>query len=82
MMPRWPYRIIGATLDRVFRNNMNDNFKDIEEDFKEQKARVDNFINSQNQADEAKDIRVDDEGKIHPTARDSILFMNDKRKKK
>jgi hypothetical protein len=43
-MPRWPYKTIGATIDRVFRNNMNDNFKDIEADFKELNINFDNVV--------------------------------------
>ncbi|MCV9886234.1 right-handed parallel beta-helix repeat-containing protein [Metabacillus halosaccharovorans] len=34
-MSKWPYRTFGNFFDRVFRNDLNQNFKDIESDFQE-----------------------------------------------
>lgn len=56
-MPKYPYRVLGTFLNRVFRKRLNDNFKDIEEDLKEQKQRVDDLIISNPQPDEAQDAR-------------------------
>jgi hypothetical protein len=56
-MPKYPYRNLGAKMDRLFRNNANDNFIDIESDLKEQKTRVDNLITGTPQPSEVVDSR-------------------------
>jgi hypothetical protein len=49
-----------------------DKFKDIDRENVEQKARVDNLINSTPQADEVLDIRVDDNGNTFATAKERV----------
>jgi hypothetical protein len=56
-MSKWPYRILDSFFDRVFRNNLNANFKDIETDLKDQKSRVDNLIIANPQPSEVQDAR-------------------------
>lgn len=52
---RFPYRILGNWFDRVFRNNLNDNFKDIEEDLKDTDAK----INTKEQESIDRDNQID-----------------------
>jgi lysophospholipase L1-like esterase len=84
-MPKYPYRNLGTFFDRIFRNGINDNFKDIETDFKEVEAksierdneldsRIDNIVaNSGGTVTEIVDGRnnsVND--KIYATLRDRL----------
>ncbi|RYM02805.1 hypothetical protein EWH99_10755 [Sporolactobacillus sp. THM7-7] len=71
-MPRYPYRQIGVSLNRDFRNDQNQNLKDIESDIKEQKARVDAQISSVEQPSEVVDARVDTSGTEHATLKDRL----------
>lgn len=45
-MAKYPYRSLGSLLDRIFRNNLNDNFSDIQSDFEDHKSRIDNIVAS------------------------------------
>ena len=71
-MARYPYRILKNAFDRVFRNDLNKNFKDIEVDIKSQTARVDNLINSVEQPNEVVDARVDADGVVYPTLKSRL----------
>jgi hypothetical protein len=51
------YRTFGTALDRVFRNDLNNNFKDIATDINAQKTRVDNLITGTPQPSEVVDAR-------------------------
>lgn len=51
------YRVLGSFLDRVFRNNLNDNFNDVDADIRAQKKRVDDLILSVPQPSEVIDAR-------------------------
>lgn len=51
------YRVLGALLDRVFRNNLNANFDEVDVDIQAQKQRVDNLIVSNPQPSEVVDSR-------------------------
>jgi cell wall-associated NlpC family hydrolase len=51
------YRLIGTGFDRVFRNNLNTNFDDIDTDIKSQKQRVDDLITGTPQPSEVVDAR-------------------------
>lgn len=64
------YRKLGTFLNRMFNLDLNANFDDIDADIQVQKARVDNLITGNPQPEEVMDLRVDDEGTIHPTAKD------------
>lgn len=66
------YRVLGALFDRVYRNALNSNFDDVDADIKVQKARIDNLLTSTPQPEEVMDLRVDDEGIIHATAKDRV----------
>jgi hypothetical protein len=68
-------REIGTSWDRDNRNIMNDNFR-------ESKNRVDNLIKNTPQPSEVVDIRVDEEGVIHTTAKERIDTESLKRKVK
>lgn len=54
---------IGTPFNKEFLKDLNDNFKG-------QKTRVDNLITAEPAAGELEDLRVDNEGVIHPVARD------------
>lgn len=71
-MPRYPYRILGNFFDRVFRNALNDNFKDIEADIKSQKERVDNLITNAEQPSEVVDSRTDKDGHVYAVLKDRL----------
>ena len=71
-MARYPYRILKNAFDRVFRNDLNKNFKDIEADIKSQKNRVDNLINEVEQPSEVVDARVDAEGNVYPVLKERL----------
>lgn len=82
-MPKYPYRSLGSWFDRLFRNNLNDNFKDIESDIKEKESESisrDDYIQQQlNQMSkegdssvEAAQARVDLEGNAYDTLKDRI----------
>lgn len=71
-MPKYPYRIFGSWFDRTFRNALNDNFVDVETDLKDQKTRVDNLIQNTSQPEEVVDLRLDDDGVLHPTASERV----------
>lgn len=43
-MPKYPYRSLQPSLDRNFRNDLNQNFLDVENDFKELKSEFDNAV--------------------------------------
>jgi len=43
-MPKYPYRSLQPSLDRDFRNDLNQNFLDVENDFKELKNEFDNAV--------------------------------------
>jgi hypothetical protein len=51
------YRSLGTFFDRVFRNNLNSNFEDINTDIKSQKQRVDDLITGTPQPSEVVDAR-------------------------
>lgn len=51
------YRVFGAMFDRIFRNNLNANFDDIDTDIQAQKTRVDNLIVGTPQPSEVVDAR-------------------------
>lgn len=71
-MPKYPYRQIGVSLNRDFRNDQNQNLKDIESDIKEQKARVDAQISGVEQPSEVVDARVDGDGTTYGNLRDRL----------
>lgn len=71
-MARYPYRILKNAFDRIFRNDLNANFKDIEEDIKSQKNRIDNLINEVEQPSEVVDARVDANGVVYPTLKSRL----------
>lgn len=71
-MARYPYRILKNAFDRVFRNDLNKNFKDIEADIKSQKNRVDNLINEVEQPSEVVDARVDADGHVYPVLKERL----------
>lgn len=70
------YRSLGSLFDRDFRNNINANFDDIDADIKSQKTelatRIDNIIQNNPQPSEVVDLRLDEDGIAHPTARERI----------
>jgi hypothetical protein len=43
-MAKYPYQILGSFFDRLFRNGINENFKDIEEDFKDVQTQIDKLV--------------------------------------
>jgi hypothetical protein len=51
------YRVLGALLDRVFRNDLNANFTDVDGDIQAQKQRVDDLIIGVPQPSEVVDSR-------------------------
>lgn len=51
------YRVLGSLLDRVFRNNLNANFNDVDSDIQAQKKRVDDLIKGTPQPSEIVDAR-------------------------
>lgn len=51
------YRLFGTLFDRIFRNDLNANFDDIDTDIKAQKTRVDNLIIGTPQPSEVVDAR-------------------------
>ncbi|MBT2682664.1 right-handed parallel beta-helix repeat-containing protein [Bacillus sp. ISL-37] len=51
------YRTLGTFFDRIFRNDLNSNFNDIDADVQAQKARVDNLITATPQPSEVVDAR-------------------------
>ena len=55
-MMRFPYRSVGNWFDRIFRNALNDNFKDIENDLKD----TDDKINTKEQESIDRDNQIDD----------------------
>lgn len=71
-MARYPYRILKNAFDRVFRNDLNKNFEDIEADIKSQKNRVDNLINEVEQPSEVVDARVDADGHVYPVLKERL----------
>jgi len=71
-LARYPYRILKNAFDRVFRNDLNKNFEDIEADIKSQSARVDNLINEVEQPSEVVDARVDADGHIYPVLKERL----------
>lgn len=73
------YKSLGNFFDRIFRNDLNANFDEVDADIKVQKARVDNLITGNPQPEEVMDLRTDTEGIIHGTAWDR--FASDETKK-
>ena len=71
-MARYPYRRLKSFFDRVFRNDLNKNFEDIEADIRSQSARVDNLINEVEQPSEVVDARVDADGEVYPTLKSRL----------
>ena len=71
-MARYPYRILKNAFDRVFRNDLNKNFEDIEVDIRSQTARVDNLINSVEQPSEVVDARTDKDGIVYPVLKERL----------
>lgn len=71
-MPRYPYRQIGVSLNRDFRNNQNQNLLDIAADIAEQKTRIDTQISSVEQPNEVVDARVDTSGTAHTVLKDRL----------
>lgn len=61
------YRTFGNLFGRVFRNDLNKNFDDIDADIKEQKSRVDDLIRENPQPSEVVDARLG-----YPLLRDKL----------
>ncbi|WLR53547.1 hypothetical protein LC048_13545 [Mesobacillus subterraneus] len=73
------YRKLFNFFDRIYMNDLNKNFDDVDADIKVQKARVDNLITGNPQPAEVMDLRTDTDGVIHGTAWDR--FESDESKK-
>ncbi|WP_163183342.1 DUF1565 domain-containing protein [Neobacillus sedimentimangrovi] len=61
------YRTLGTLFNRVFRNDLNQNFEDIDKDIQTQKKRVDDLITKTPQPSEVVDARGG-----HPVLRDRL----------
>jgi glycerophosphoryl diester phosphodiesterase len=73
-MPKYPYRDLGTSFDRNFRNDLNANFDDIEADVKDLDTRIDNIV-SQAGSDntEIVDARYDSiNNATYPTLKDRL----------
>ena len=75
-MPRFPYKQLGRDLDRDFRNNLNQNFKDIESDIKETKSNLQTQLNQLviegDSSVEAAQARVDEQGNTFTTLKERL----------
>lgn len=65
------YRVFGSLLDRVFRNNLNANFEDVDADIKAQKERVDDLIIANPSPSEVQDARLG-----FPVLRDKLVDVD------
>ncbi|WP_404351688.1 hypothetical protein LG311_10310 [Sutcliffiella horikoshii] len=66
------FKQLGVAFNRLFRNDLNANFDEVERSLNVQKGRVDNLIASTPQPSEVVDMRVDEQGVIHAMARDRL----------
>ncbi|WP_053073824.1 right-handed parallel beta-helix repeat-containing protein [Bacillus sp. LL01] len=66
------FKNLGVAFNRLFRNDLNANFDEAKRELNVQKGRVDNLIVNAPQPSEVVDIRVDEDGVEHATARDRI----------
>ena len=80
-MPKYPYRDLGTSLGRDFRNNLNANFDDIESDIREANdrlddidSRIDNIVADAGQSNtEIVDARNDSVNNVtYPTLKDRL----------
>jgi lysophospholipase L1-like esterase len=73
-MPKYPYRDLGTSFDRDFRNDLNANFDDIEQDFQDVDARIDNIVaNAGSSNTEIVDARYDSVNNVtYPTLKDRL----------
>lgn len=70
---KWPYLFSATQSIRDFYTQLKGLFSDVGSDMQEQKSRVDNLITNAPQPSEVVDIRTDENGVVHPTARDRII---------
>ncbi|MCM3600625.1 hypothetical protein M3175_07770 [Robertmurraya korlensis] len=66
------YRVLGSLLDRVFRNNLNANFDDVDADIQAQKKRVDDLIIANPSPSEVQDARLG-----FPVLRDKLVDVDE-----
>jgi hypothetical protein len=65
------YRVLGSFLDRIYRNNLNDNFNDVDADIQAQKKRVDDLIIANPSPSEVQDARLG-----FPVLRDKLVDVD------
>lgn len=70
---KWPYTFSATQSIRDFYTQLKGLFSNVGDDMQEQKSRVDNLITNTPQPSEVVDIRTDENGVVHPTARDRII---------
>lgn len=73
MIMKWPYIFSATQFMKDFYNQLKGLFADVGNDMQEQKNRVDNLIQNSPQPSELVDLRTDENGIVHPTARDRII---------
>jgi hypothetical protein len=71
-MPKYPYRILGYFFDRLFRNDINDNFKDIETDLKDVQTQINQLVVEGDSSPQAALASVDAKGVIKGTLKQRL----------
>lgn len=71
-MPKYPYRILGTFFDRLFRNDLNDNFKDVEVDLKEVQTKVNQLVVEGDSSPQAALASVNAKGVIKATLKQRL----------